>query len=58
MIGSTGIKWKQLLKISHYVNKTCSSLKWKVKMYMYRTLSEMIARQLHLQTDSDNELKR
>ena len=31
LIGSTGIRWNQLQKIYHYVNK-CFSLKWKVKI--------------------------
>ena len=32
LIGSTVIIWNQSQTISHCINKTCSSLKWKVKI--------------------------
>ena len=32
LIGSTGVKWNKLRQISHCVNKTGSSWKWKVKI--------------------------
>ena len=36
MIGPRGITWNQKQTISHFVNKTCSSLKWKVKIADFR----------------------
>ena len=38
LIGSKGIRLSQLLKISHCVNKTCSTLKSKENMYIHWTL--------------------
>ena len=39
LIGSTGIIWNQLQTISHCENKTCSYLKWKVKI-VYPLISD------------------
>lgn len=42
LIGSTRIGWNQLQKISHSVNKPCSSLKWIMKLCVIPTLIELL----------------